>query len=565
MEDAKATDHIEHQLAVPAQSLGANTIGIDDEVLLQMSEQIPEFASLVERARRASNFEHNLTNREAFKVFPKAILFSFILSLAIIMEGYDTSLLGSFYAYPTFQERFGVPVKGGGYQVTSNWQTGLQNGTNVGQILGLLVAGLIADRWGYKRTMLGALISLIAFLFLMFFANNIGMLFAGEVLCGIPWGAFQSLTTTYAAEVSPVVLRPYLTTYVNLCWVTGQFISTGVLRGLLGRTDQWGWRIPYAIQWIWPVPIIIGVLFAPESPWWLVRHGKVEEAKKSLSALSRPGVSDYDTEDAVALMIITNTHEKLTREGVSYWDCLKGVDRRRTEIVCCVWMCQVFCGIWYGGNIVYFLQQISFSNTQAFDFGLGVNAIGWCGTVCSWFVMQRVGRRKLFVTGLGIMFAVLMLVGFLGIPSHTSPGLSYSSAALLLIFVFTYDLTVGPVTYCLISEIPSTRLRIKSAVLARNCYNIASICANFLNPPILNPTAWNLKGKGGFIWAPLCLICFVWSFFRLPEPRGRTPTELDILFEKKISARKFSEFEVTPFRSNNFEVVSETAALTEKL
>lgn len=563
MEDAKVAAHVEHQLAVPTQSLGANTIGIDDEVLLQMSEQLPGFAGLVEKARRASDFEHNLTNREAFKLFPKAILFSFILSLAIIMEGYDTSLLGSFYAYPTFQERFGIPVKGGGYQVTSNWQTGLQNGTNVGQILGLLVAGLIADRWGYKKTMLGALVSLIGFLFLMFFANNIGMLFAGEVLCGIPWGAFQSLTTTYAAEVSPVILRPYLTTYVNLCWVTGQFISTGVLRGLLGRTDQWGWRIPYAIQWIWPVPIIIGVLFAPESPWWLVRNGKVEEAKHSLNQLASPGVSDYDADDAVALMIITNTHEKLTRQGVSYWDCLKGVDRRRTEIVCCVWMCQVFCGIWYGGNIVYFLQQISFTNTQAFDFGLGVNAIGWCGTVCSWFVMQRVGRRKLFVTGLGIMFTVLMLVGFLGIPSHTTPGLSYGSAALLLVFVFTYDLTVGPVTYCLISEIPSTRLRIKSAVLARNCYNIASICANFLNPPILNPTAWNLKGKGGFIWAPLCLICFVWAFFRLPEPKGRTPTELDILFEKKIPARKFSNFEVSPFRSNNFEVVSEGAALKE--
>ncbi|KAJ5909980.1 hypothetical protein N7504_004623 [Penicillium tannophilum] len=564
MEDLKAATHVEHNLAVPSQSLGENTIGIEDEVLLQMAEQIPEFANLVEKARRASDFEHHLTNWDAFKQFPKAVLFSFVLSLAIIMEGYDTSLLGSFYAYPTFQERFGVPSKEGGYQVTSNWQTGLQNGTNVGQILGLLIAGLIADRWGYKKTMLGALISLIGFIFIMFFAKNIGMLFAGEVLCGIPWGAFQTLTTTYAAEVSPIILRPYLTTYVNLCWVTGQFISTGVLRGLLGRTDEWGWRIPYAIQWIWPVPIIVGVLFAPESPWWLVRHGKVEEAKRSLNKLARPGSSGYDTDDAVALMIITNTHEKLTREGVSYWDCLKGVDRRRTEIVCCVWMCQVFCGIWYGGNIVYFLQQINFTNNQSFDFGLGVNAIGWCGTVCSWFVMQRVGRRKLFVTGLGIMFTVLMLVGFLGIPSHTTPGLSYSSAALLLVFVFTYDLTVGPVTYCLISEIPSTRLRIKSAVLARNCYNIASIIANFLNPPILNPTAWNLKGKGGFIWAPFCLICFVWSFLRLPEPKGRTAPELDILFDKKISARQFAKFQVTPFRSNNFEVISDRAVLAEK-
>lgn len=65
MEDAKAAAHIEHYLTVPAHSLGANTIGIDDEVLLQISEQIPEFASVVEKARRASDFEHNLTNREA--------------------------------------------------------------------------------------------------------------------------------------------------------------------------------------------------------------------------------------------------------------------------------------------------------------------------------------------------------------------------------------------------------------------------------------------------------------------------------------------------------------------
>ncbi|KAJ5312619.1 hypothetical protein PENANT_c007G10570 [Penicillium antarcticum] len=561
--DAKATSQGEHKLSVPTQSLGENTIGIDDDALLRMSEQIPDFANVVEKAHRASNFEHKLTNRDAFKIFPKAIGFSLILSLAIIMEGYDTSLLGSFYAYPTFREKFGVQTEANGYQVTSDWQTGLQNGTNVGQILGLIFAGLIADRFGYKKTMLGALVALTCFIFLMFFAQNIIMLLVGEVLCGIPWGAFQTLTTTYAAEVSPIVLRPYLTTYVNLCWVTGQFISAGILRGLLGRTDQWGWRIPYAIQWVWPVPIIIGVLFAPESPWWLVRNGRTEDAKRSLNRLSRPGISEYDAGDAVALMILTNANEKLSREGVSYWDCFKGVDLRRTEIVCCVWMCQVFCGIWYGGNIVYFLQQINFSNEQAFNFGLGLNAVGWCGTVCSWFVMQRVGRRKLFVAGLGILFCILMLVGFLGIPSGKNAGISYASAALLMVFVFTYDLTVGPVTYCLISEIPSTRLRIKSTVLARDCYNVASIVANFLNPPILNPLAWNLKGKGGFIWAPLCLTCLIWSFFRLPEPKGRTPAELDILFEKKVPARKFTKFEVTPFRSANFEV-ADANTLSEK-
>jgi SP family general alpha glucoside:H+ symporter-like MFS transporter len=61
----------------------------------------------------------------------------------------------------------------------------------------------------------------------------------------------------------------------------------------------------------------------------------------------------------------------------------------------------------------------------------------------------------------------------------------------------------------------------------------------------------------------VCLICFVWALFELPEPIGRTAPELDILVEKKISARKFSRFAVAPFRSNN-KVVSENAALVDK-
>ena len=91
MEDIKDGARSEHHLTAPPRSLGEHTIGIDDEVLLQMSEQIPDFSSVVEKARRASHFEHHLTNWDAFKLFPKAIAFSLVLSLAIIMEGYDTS------------------------------------------------------------------------------------------------------------------------------------------------------------------------------------------------------------------------------------------------------------------------------------------------------------------------------------------------------------------------------------------------------------------------------------------------------------------------------------------
>lgn len=75
---------------------------------------------------------------------------------------------------------------------------------------------------------------------------------------------FQTLSVAYASEVCPVVLRGYLTTYANICWVIGQVLSSGVLRGFLSQTNEWAYRIPFALQWIFIPPIAIGVVFAPE-------------------------------------------------------------------------------------------------------------------------------------------------------------------------------------------------------------------------------------------------------------------------------------------------------------
>lgn len=93
---------------------------------------------------------------------------------------------------------------------------GRSNGARAGEVIGLLINGVVSERYGYRKTMIASLVSMIAFIFILFFAPNVETLVIGEVFCGIPWGIFQTLTTQYASEVSPVVLRPYLTTYVNM-------------------------------------------------------------------------------------------------------------------------------------------------------------------------------------------------------------------------------------------------------------------------------------------------------------------------------------------------------------
>lgn len=423
----------------------------------------------------------------------------------------------------------------------------MSNGALIGEVLGLFFAGIIADKYGFKKTMLGALAMLTCFIFIVFFAQNLPMLLAGEILCGLPWGVFQTLTTTYAAEVCPTALRAYLTTYVNLCWVFGQFLSSGVLKGVSGRTDAFAYKLPFALQWMWPVPLIIGIAFAPESPWWLVRKGRTEDAKEVLVRLTSSKVENFNADETVAMMTHTNEFEKSQSEGTSYWDCFKGTDLRRTEIVCCVWAVQTLCGATFMGYSTYFYQQAGLDVSDSFSLSLGQYALGAVGTMSSWFLMAKFGRRTLYLSGQAIMFTLLLITGLLGIIPAGNTGAQWAIGSMLLAYTFAYDATVGPVCYSLVAELSSTRLRQKTVVLARNFYNIMGIMTNILTPRMLNPSAWGWGAKSALFWSGLCAVCFLWTFFRLPEPKGRTYAELDMLFETKTSARKFSSTAVDPF------------------
>uniref|UniRef100_A0A0D6QRE2 Major facilitator superfamily (MFS) profile domain-containing protein n=1 Tax=Araucaria cunninghamii TaxID=56994 RepID=A0A0D6QRE2_ARACU len=530
-----------------------------DDTLRKMSVAVPNLAELSADARAAAMLERKMGFREGVKLYPKAIFFSFAISLAVIMEGYDTFLLGNFFGNPAFNRKYGQPAVVDGentYQIPSHWQQALGTGTAAAQIIGLFANGIISERIGYRWTMIGGLTLITCFIFITFFAVNIKMLLAGYILSGLPWGVFQTLTTTYAAEVTPVPLRPYLTTYVNLCWVIGQLLAAGILKGFVDVTGEWAYRVPYAIQWIWPIPIALASFFAPESPWWLVRHGKLDEARASLLRLTSKSNTEFNVEDTLAMMIHTNELEIQQTAGTSYLDCFKGVDLRRTELTIVTWVIQQTSGSPMIGWGIYFMEQAGLSANNAYSLGVAQSALGFIGTVGSWFLMPHVGRRTLYLAGQMVMFVILMVLGGLGVPDQSS-GTSWASGALILILTFAYDLTVGPVCYSLVAELPSTRLRIKTVVLSRNVYNVFGIAISLLQPKFMNPTAWNWRGKTNFFWGGLNLLGLIWTYFRLPEPKGLTYAELDVLFENGVSARKFRKVEVDPYRSDNLVIVPE--------
>ena len=228
---------------------------------------------------------------------------SFFMSSVVIMVGYDSVLIIGLFGLDIFNQRYHNQVdSNGSATISASWKSGLTNAIQVGEIMGLCLTGPLLDRFGYKKTISTALVFLTAVIFVTFFAQNLPMLLIGQLLCGLPWGTFQIATTAYASEIAPVNLRGYLTTYVNMCWSIGQLIEAGVLRGMLGRQDQWAYRIPFAIQWLWPVPLLVASLLMPESPWWLVRRGRFDDAKRSLDRLTTKTDAEFDVSKVVAMM-----------------------------------------------------------------------------------------------------------------------------------------------------------------------------------------------------------------------------------------------------------------------
>ncbi|KAJ5560990.1 general substrate transporter [Penicillium sp. DV-2018c] len=357
-------------------------------------------------AGHAVQSERHMGFREAIRLYPMAVVWSVGLSMAVVMEGYAVMLLSSFYALPQFNRKYGQLQPDGTYVIPAPWRSALSNGAVIGEIIGLFLTGIVQDRFGYRLTIFGALCLVTGFIFILFFAQNVEMLLAGEILCGIYHGA----------PFKPSLLR------------TPQ------------RPDQWAYRIPFAVQWAWPIPLMIMCLLAPESPWWLVRHGRQEAARHSLVRLMSR--SNNMVDETLAMIEHTDHIEKEASAGTSYWECFKRSNLRRTEIVSLVWLIQIICGSQLMGYSTVFYIAAGLTARSSFNMSLIQYGLGAIGTRLSWFLITRVGRRTLYLYGNLALFGLLLIIGFVSLaPRDTTT--NWVIGALLSVFTFTYDLMVG--------------------------------------------------------------------------------------------------------------------------
>ncbi len=362
-----------------------------------------------------------------------------------------------------------------------------------------------------------------------------GAFLASKLILGVGLGFYLSIAPLVCSELAPLALRGTATAGVNLGVAIGQLLSNAVVKGFGERDDRWAYRAPFAIQLFFAVFLLLGLPFSPESPWYLARRGMRERAAASLRTLYGSG---YDVDKGLAMLDATIQEEAMSDSvEKSFLDCFRGTNRLRTGISTGVFLCQHMVGIIFVlGYSTYFFQLAGLDPSNSFDLGVGVTACGVLGNIISWFVVERYGRRSIFLSGMATLTAILLLIGIMDVvPTGAA---KWVQAALTVIYAFVYFLTIGAMAFAILGEASSTVLRAKTISLATATQALCGIAMNFAIPYMVNPDEGNLKGKVGFIFGALALVATVGSYFYVPELKGKTFHEIDRLFAAKVPPRK---------------------------
>ncbi|KOS37578.1 hypothetical protein ACN38_g11629 [Penicillium nordicum] len=506
-----------------------------EKAAVEQSEVLVK-SDLMNDAFDGENREHEMTTWEAIKSHPWACLWAFTMCFTIVMESFDMFLNGNFVALTAFKNHYGIDVEGHGKTIPTKWQSSLFQAGQCGAFVGVFLAGPVTNKYGYRLTTIFALLLMNATIFVSFFANSLTLLVVGQALEGVPWGFFIANSPAYASEIVPLSLRGACTATLQMSWSIGSIIVAGATYGYNNRLDEWAWRVPLALQWIFPTPLLVLLFFAPESPWWLIRRGRKDEALRSIKRLG----SDSDEHAQQKLAMIERTVEIEAQMGGSptLIDLLKGTDLRRTIITCLIYASQNFAGNLIANQATYFFEQAGMGPDRAFQLNLINSCLQLVANIISLPLASLFGRRTIYLWGTATNITLLMLLGICASISQND-ATNYAQAVLGIIISFVFAGSLGPISYTIIAETSSVRLRALSTGVGRAAYYVAEIPMIYLASQMLNPTGWNLAGKCGYVWGGTACVCFVSAYFFLPELKGRSYRESDILFNRKIPARKF--------------------------
>lgn len=397
----------------------------------------------------------------------------------------------------------------------------------VGGMVASFFGGWLGDRLGRIKAMLAAnSLSLTGALLMgcsKFGPSHI-LIIAGRSVSGLYCGLISGLVPMYIGEIAPTTLRGALGTLHQLALVTGILISQiAGLSFILGNQDHW-----HILLGLSAVPALLQcllLLFCPESPRYL--YIKLEEEIKAKKSLKRLRGTEDVTKDINEMR--KEKEEASTEQKVSVLQLFTDSSYRQPIIVALMLhMAQQFSGI---NGIFYYSTSIfqTAGVSQPVYATIGVGAVNMIFTAISVLLVEKAGRRSLFLAGMVGMFfcAIFMSVGLVLLDKFS--WMSYVSMTAIFLFVSFFEIGPGPIPWFMVAEFFSQGPRPTALALAAFsnwfCNFIIALCfqyiANFCGPYVF------------FLFAGVVLAFTLFTFFKVPETKGKSFEEIAAEFRKK--------------------------------
>ncbi len=406
----------------------------------------------------------------------------------------------------------------------------------IGAMVGALVSGYVSDLIGRKRIIL---VAAIIFLFGSIgcgMANGVSGLMAARIFLGVGIGVASFSTPLYLAEISPASIRGTLVSMFQLLitiGILGAFLSDSAIAD---DTNASCWRTMFYVGVIPAIILLVGMFFLPESPRWLLSKGRETEALKIMEKIEDPTVIAEEVNKMK--LDIAQTKEEMSiaetfRQKWMFYPLMLAV---------LIMFFQQAVGIntviYYGPSI---FQKAGYESGEAALMAqVSVGVVNVIFTIASLFLIDKLGRRKLFFLGMAGMVVTLLMIsyGFVSLADDGANG-RYLVVASMLLYIAFFAVSMGPLGWLIITEVFPIKVRGVGS-------SIGSLANWGFNSLIVWTFYKSIKGFTNFfggnesygtagvfcMFAVIALIGIIWGYFLLPETKGKKLEDIENHWKK---------------------------------
>jgi sugar porter (SP) family MFS transporter len=438
------------------------------------------------------------------------IIIAAIAATGGLLFGFDTGVISG--AKPFFREFWGLVDK----QV--EWIT---TAALIGAIIGAGFSGKLTDIIGRRVVILGAAVIFAVGALWSGWAGTPESLFLSRLLLGVAIGVSSYAVPMYIAEIAPARQRGALVSAFQLLITIGILVSYLSDLYFADEGNLESWRPMFLVGVIPAIILLVGMFFLPETPRFLIGKGKEKEGRKVLEKLEDPDLVESEITKMKKDIAIEEQSES------SLAALLKPGVRIALIIGIGIMFIQQFVGI---NTVIYYSPEI-FENagfdskTQQIGASVIVGVVNVIFTIVSMFIIDRIGRRKLYFIGLsGIVVTLLGLGTMFYFQGSLGEITKYVTIGLVLLYIAFFAISLGPLGWLMISEVFPLKVRgvaMSIGALSNWLFN-AVVTFTFLS--LINA----LNAYGAFwLYALIGIIGLIWGYKYIPETKGHTLEEIE--------------------------------------